>query len=174
MDPNGSGWKLVVPEEHKEGVLREAHCSLSSGHLGIEKTAERVEQAQERQAKAFDQGKQNKTYEVRQNVIRKVDYLSNAEKGVSGKLFSKFEGSYKILEVLSPQTYLLDQPSDCLKLPKVHSSQLKLHVERDPRWKAPENTAPVKKLIEPPPAPTHDRVLRSQTRKQAEGKGQGR
>ena len=132
------------------------------------------EQAQERQAKAFDQGKQDKTYKVGQNVICKVHYLSNAEKGVSGKLFSKFEGPYKILKVLSPQTYLLDQPSNCLKLPKVHSSQLKLHVERDPRWNPPENTAPARKLIEPRPAPTHDRVLRSQTRKQAERKGQSR
>ena len=108
-----------------------------------------------------------------QNVIRKVHYLSNAEKVMAEKLFTKFEGSYKILEVLSPAKYLLDQPSDCLKLPKVHSNQLKLHIEHYPRWNAPENTAPVRKLIEPPPAPTHDRVLRSQTRKQAEGKGQG-
>ena len=129
------------------------------------------ELAQERQAKAFNQGKQDKSYEVGQKVIRKVHYLSNAEKGVAAKLFTKFEGPYKILEVLSPQTYLLDQPSDCYKLPKVHSSQLKLHIERDPGWNPPETPAPVRKLIEPPPAPTHDRVLRSQTRKQTEGKG---
>ena len=132
------------------------------------------EQAQELQAKAFNQGKQDKSYEVGQSVIRKVHYLSNAEKGVSAKLFTKFEGPYKILEVLSLQTYLLDQPSDCYKLPKVHSSQLKLHIEREPRWSPPEAPAPVRKLIEPPPEPTHNRVLRSQTRRQAEGKGQGR
>ena len=42
MDPDAFGWKLVVPEKHKERVLREAHCPPSSGHLGIEKTAERV------------------------------------------------------------------------------------------------------------------------------------
>ena len=42
MDPDASGWKLVISKEHKERVLREAHCPPSSGHLGIEKTAERV------------------------------------------------------------------------------------------------------------------------------------
>ena len=57
------------------------------------------EQAQERQAKAFDQDKQEKTFKVGQEVIRKVYYLSNAEKGVSAELFTEFEGLYKILEV---------------------------------------------------------------------------
>ena len=131
------------------------------------------EQAQERQAKAFDQGKQEKTYKVGQEVIRKVCYLSNAEKGLSAKLLTKFGDPYKILEVLSPTTYLLDLKGESLRLPMVHSSQLKLYIPRDPRWKAPETMAPVRKLIEPPPAPTHDRVLRSQTRKQPAGRGQG-
>ena len=72
-------------------------------------------QAQERQAKAFDQEKQDKTY----------------KKGVAAKLFTKFEDPCKILEVLSPATYLLDQPDDCLKLPKVHSNQLRLYIPRD-------------------------------------------
>ena len=54
-----------------------------------------------------------------QKIMRKVHYLSNAEKGVDRKLFTKFEGPYKTLEVLSSATYLLGQPGDCLKLPKV-------------------------------------------------------
>ena len=66
------------------------------------------EQAHEQQAKAFNQGKQEKTYKVGQEVIRKVYYLSTAKKGVSAKLFEKFEGPYKIAEVLSPTIYLLD------------------------------------------------------------------
>ncbi|XP_031779781.1 uncharacterized protein LOC116416239 [Nasonia vitripennis] len=35
-------WRLVVPEEQKERVIRDAHCPPSSGHLGIEKTYDRV------------------------------------------------------------------------------------------------------------------------------------
>ncbi|CAB0030668.1 unnamed protein product [Trichogramma brassicae] len=35
-------WKLVLPENHRERVLREAHCDISSGHLGVKKTYERV------------------------------------------------------------------------------------------------------------------------------------
>ena len=35
-------WKLVVPEEFKGRVIREAHCTPASEHLGIEKTADRV------------------------------------------------------------------------------------------------------------------------------------
>ena len=38
MDPDASGWELVVLKEFIERVLREAHCSPSSGQIGIEKT----------------------------------------------------------------------------------------------------------------------------------------
>ena len=117
MDPDATGWKLVVPEEHKERVENVRDL-----------VREHNEQAQERQAKAFDQGKRDKTHKVGQDVIRKVYYLSNAEKGMAGKLFTKFEGPYKFLEVLSPATYLLDWPSHCLKLTKVHSNQFKPYI----------------------------------------------
>ena len=42
MEDGASGWKLVVPDEFKERVLREAHCPPSSGHMGLEKTADRI------------------------------------------------------------------------------------------------------------------------------------
>ena len=41
-DRGATGWKLVVPEEYKERILREAHCPPSSGNLGIEITADRI------------------------------------------------------------------------------------------------------------------------------------
>lgn len=34
--------KLVVPSEHRERVLTDAHYEISSGHLGIEKTYDRL------------------------------------------------------------------------------------------------------------------------------------
>ena len=36
------GWRLVVPLEYRERVMRDAHCLPSSGHLGIEKTYDRI------------------------------------------------------------------------------------------------------------------------------------
>ena len=93
---------------------------------------------------------------------------------MSAKFFEKFEGPYKIVEVLSPTIYLLDLEGKSLRLPMVHLKQLQSYVPREPRWKAPAKTIPVKKLVQPPPEPTHDRVLHSQTRKLAEKrKGQG-
>ena len=70
------------------------------------------------------------------------------------KLFEKLEGPYKIAEVLSSTIYLLDLEGKSQRLPMVHSSQLKEYIPRDPRWKAPEKTMPVRKLVEPPPKPT--------------------
>lgn len=35
-------WKLLIPEELKERVLKEAHNTSSSGHLGVKKTYDRV------------------------------------------------------------------------------------------------------------------------------------
>ena len=35
-------WKLVVPQEYREKVLCDAHQETSSGHLGVEKTYERI------------------------------------------------------------------------------------------------------------------------------------
>ena len=37
-------WKLVIPEEHRNRVLKDAHGKATAGHLGIEKTYERVAQ----------------------------------------------------------------------------------------------------------------------------------
>ena len=35
-------WRLVVPIEYRERVLSDAHCLPSVGHLGVEKTYDRV------------------------------------------------------------------------------------------------------------------------------------
>ena len=35
-------WRLVVPVEYRERVMQDAHCTSLSGHLGIEKTYDRV------------------------------------------------------------------------------------------------------------------------------------
>ena len=45
MDPVShpdESWKLVMPEELQEKVLREAHDEFQAGHLGVEKTYDRI------------------------------------------------------------------------------------------------------------------------------------
>ena len=37
-------WKLVVPVEYQDRVLRNAHCEMTAGHLGVEKKYERIAQ----------------------------------------------------------------------------------------------------------------------------------
>ena len=35
-------WKLMVPQEYRDKVLYDAHREMSSGHLEVEKTNERI------------------------------------------------------------------------------------------------------------------------------------
>lgn len=35
-------WKLIVPSEHRETVLGDAHCEISLGLLDVEKTYDRI------------------------------------------------------------------------------------------------------------------------------------
>ena len=35
-------WKIVVPEEYRVRVLEDAHREMTDGHLGVEKTYDRV------------------------------------------------------------------------------------------------------------------------------------
>ena len=37
-------WRLVVLLEHRAQVLIDAHCDITSGRLGVEKTYERIAQ----------------------------------------------------------------------------------------------------------------------------------
>ena len=40
--PDLDAWKLVVPEEQRLEVLKEAHSEPQAGHLGVEKTYHRL------------------------------------------------------------------------------------------------------------------------------------
>ena len=45
LDPitdGGEGWRMVVPLEKRERVLYDSHCISSAGHLGVDKTYDRV------------------------------------------------------------------------------------------------------------------------------------
>ncbi|CAB0040089.1 unnamed protein product [Trichogramma brassicae] len=39
------GWRLAVPAEHRQRVLEDAHNEVTAGHLGLEKTYDRVARA---------------------------------------------------------------------------------------------------------------------------------
>ena len=38
----GEGWRMVVSLEKRERVLHDSHCITSAGHLGVDKTYDRV------------------------------------------------------------------------------------------------------------------------------------
>ena len=45
LDPftdGGEGWRMVVPLEKRERVLHDSHRIKSAGHLGVDKTYDRV------------------------------------------------------------------------------------------------------------------------------------
>ena len=45
LDPftdGGEGWRMVVPLEKRKRVLHDSHCITSAGHLGVDKTYDRV------------------------------------------------------------------------------------------------------------------------------------
>ena len=71
--------------------------------------------------------------EVGEEVWRRIYYLSIAEIGINAKYSKKFEGPYKIAEVLSPTICLLDLDGKSTPLSMIQSGQLKAYVLRDPR-----------------------------------------
>ena len=36
------GWRLIVPAEYRDSVLSDAHCEATAGHLGVEKTYDKI------------------------------------------------------------------------------------------------------------------------------------
>ena len=45
LDPitdGGEGWRMVMPLEKRERVLQDSHYIRSAGHLGVDKTYDRV------------------------------------------------------------------------------------------------------------------------------------
>ena len=103
-----------------------------------DKVRKHNDKAQERQDKAFDQGKREVQFVAGQEVWRKSHHPSKAAKGINAKLREKLEGSYKISQVVSPTLYLLDLEGKSQRLPLVHVNQLRGYVPRKARWVAPK------------------------------------
>lgn len=86
---------------------------------------ERVTKAQARQAKYYNRRRTDETLVEGSLVLRLSHKKSNAQIGVSKKLFSKWEGPFKIVNCLSNLNYLLCHPDSNTLQGVWHISQLK-------------------------------------------------
>ena len=91
----------VGPEVWIDCVKRlDALRDLVARHIG---------EARAWQEMYYNRGKRDVRYFVGDLVIRKVHVLSDASKRFNAKLAAKFEGPYKIVEVVSPTVYVVEK-----------------------------------------------------------------
>ena len=91
--------------------------------------ARHIDDARARQEKYYNRGKRDVRYFVGDLVMRKVHVLSDASKRFNAKLAAKFEGPYKIVEVLSPSVYVVEKvEGTSRRIAKIHVSELKRYV----------------------------------------------
>ena len=87
-----------------------------------------IDKEREKQTVRYNRGKRA-TFFSRDLVLRRTHKLSSAVNQFNAKLAAKYDGPYKIVEVLSPSVYVLEQgSSDARKVLKVHVSDLKRYV----------------------------------------------
>lgn len=90
------------------------------------------ETAQKRQAVNYNKRHKDEVLSKDSLVLRQSHKKSNAQIGVTKKLFEKFEGPFKIVECLGNLNYLLMNPLTNKLAGVWHVSQLKLFHERNP------------------------------------------
>ena len=67
-----------------------------------------IDESRERQAKYYNKGKKDVSFQIGDEVMRRVHILSDASKRFNAKLAPKFEGPFIIKEILSPTVYTLE------------------------------------------------------------------
>ena len=121
--------------EIKEGVVRidpaEWQERLKRLDVLRDLVAKHIDTEQERQKQTYDKGRRHVEFNVGDLVLRRQHSLSNAARAFSAKLDVKYAGPFKILEVLSPEVYVLETSSK-KQTAKAHVSELK-------RWMPPRN-----------------------------------
>ena len=83
--------------------------------------------ARERQRKAYDKGRKDVRFNVGDLVLRKVHVLSSAINRFNAKLAPKYDGPYRVEEILSPTVYVLSTDS-AKRVAKAHVSEIKRYV----------------------------------------------
>ncbi|XP_058791028.1 uncharacterized protein LOC131664153 [Phymastichus coffea] len=86
-----------------------------------------IEQAQDRQKRHYDRGRRFVQFQEGDLVLRRSHTLSNAALGRNAKLDPLYIGPYKVLEVLSPELYILTTDSK-KQVDRVHVKELKRYV----------------------------------------------
>ena len=91
--------------------------------------AKNIERAGDKQEKQYNKGKRHATFNVGDEVMRRVHVLSDASKKFNAKLAPKWEGPFSILEVKSPTVYVIDSKERGIRrLSLIHVSELKRYV----------------------------------------------
>lgn len=110
-----------------------------------------LEQAAKRQARYYNKNRKDARYSVGDLVMRKHRVLSSGVQNFAAKLAPRFNGPYKILKVLSPVVYEIEDP-DSRKNPKVHIKDLKPY--RPSEEPNPDENAEATEAVVPePPIP---------------------
>lgn len=91
-----------------------------------------AKRAQLKQGKYYNKKRTDVTFGKNVLVLRKAHRQSNAQLGVSKKLFKKWEGPYRIADKLGNLTYMLVDPGSNKLAGTWHISQLKLYHPRSP------------------------------------------
>ena len=126
--------------EPREGVIKidpaEWQDRLKRLEALRDLVARHIDEEQEKQKAHYDRRRRRVAFDVGELVLRKQHSLSNAARSFSAKLDVKYDGPFKILEVRSPEVYILETKSK-KKTAMAHVSELK-------KW-LPRRTQPRKK-----------------------------
>ena len=109
----------IEPEEWKNRLKRlEALRDLVARH---------IDEATNKQERQYNRGKRIASLNVGDMVMRRSHVLSNAAQKFSAKLAPKYDGPFRVVQVLSPTIYLLEMDSENRNA-KVHVSEIKRYV----------------------------------------------
>ena len=126
--------------EPREGVIKidpaEWQDRLKRLEALRDLVARHIDEEQEKQKAHYGRGRRRVAFDVGELVLRKQHSLSNEARSFSAKLDVKYDGPFKILEVRSPEVYILETKSK-KKTAMAHVSELK-------KW-LPRRTQPRKK-----------------------------
>ena len=94
--------------------------------------SEKSRESQERQARYYDAGRRDDSYEIGDLVWKENKILSSSAQGLRQKLAPKFAGPYRVSNVLGSNTYELSRPDGTVVKP-VHIQQTK-RCHAAPEW----------------------------------------
>lgn len=127
----------------------------------LEDAKEKVMREQDRKKETADKSRRQVTFNAGQKVLLRTHVLSNAAKGITGKLAPKRDGPYVISKVTSPTTYELSTIGEPVRIiGRYHVSELTTFQERGKTDPLPTPLVPKRGRGRPP---KHKLLLLDQT-----------